>query len=33
MGKYKILNSPAVKNMPWQDAPAQLDKAQGWRYS
>ena len=33
MGKYQILNSPAVKNMPWQDAPAELNNAPVWRYS
>ena len=33
MSEVKILNSPAVKNMPWQDKPAGLKNAPVWRYS
>ena len=33
MSKYKILNSPVVPNMPWQDGPAEFNGAPVWRYS
>ena len=33
MGKYKILNSAEVPDMPWQDAPEELSGAPVWRYS